>query len=371
MDQLDVLLIEAWEKMSARLRADRVEAFRRFRRTREPGMGRPAIEFCLILKASDLRIDRGFGKSFAKGLTFPKHAVADQVAHELWLPASSIRELTEPVWIPWPGIRYTEAAKRLGMTRDSFYYWMKKSPQIGIRYEGPHTFGYDGKDAPVVWTKYPLIPGRALGRRPHPVWGHIWQFLGSRVPEWYELTVRRVPRWGRDHGTLAFRGWDFICPGRCNDSGEYLGCGRKTRRLYLPMPAQTIGMFLNDVDGFKVADDQSRRAKSNALGLSGRWHPEADPVRAAAARAGAAGLGFACSQCWKPTSTILAVPRMAWGQFIRTISGGLLYGKDVPMPAGMIRAEEARARQRRRAVAASAGVRSAGRLRRAMAGGLG
>jgi hypothetical protein len=64
-------------------------------------------------------------------------------------------------------------------------------------------------------------------------------------------------------------------------------------------------------------------------GLAGQWFPgSSDPVRAAAL----GGMSFACKTCWKVRSACMA-NATGWNEFIAQISGGLLYGRDVPRPA--------------------------------------
>lgn len=346
-DRLDALLVEAWEKMSARLRRDRAEAWRRFQRSRSGAMARPVREFCVTLRANDTRMDDwwGFG--------MPKGAIEARAAHTLWLNGDSVRDLTAPVRIMHPGLRARDAAAALGMTRMAFDYWLKHAKGLRVDYTNPHHFNHNGKPVPVVWTPSPIDPCRPVGQVPHPMWGHLWQFLGTRVPAEMELFLKREPRWRRRGVERVFCGWDFICPGRRNEKKRHIRCGRRCRRLFLPVPVMTIGAFLGDVEGFEVearcAEERAGHGgaarEAREMKLAGRWHPETDAVGAAAVAAGAGGMGFACDVCWRPQYLRLSVPSKAWHVFVRTMSGGLLHGRDVPMPAWLLEGVKVRRRK--------------------------
>ena len=59
--------------------------------------------------------------------------------------------------------------------------------------------------------------------------------------------------------------------------------------------------------------------------MAGSWFPgQADPL--------AGRRHFACLRCWNP-QYMTCEPRLAWNRFVTYLSGGLLYGTDVPMPA--------------------------------------
>src|SRR5688572_5702416 len=70
----------------------------------------------------------------------------------------------------------------------------------------------------------------------------------------------------------------------------------------------------------------SDAAPAGGLRLSGQWHPGlGDPIQPAGPRS------FACKTCWGVRSACMA-NRNGWNEFIAQVSGGLLYGRDVPRP---------------------------------------
>src|SRR5687767_9052404 len=107
MDRIECLLLEAWDRVSAAVRADRLEALRRARR-RHGILSKPMRAWCLRIRASDTRIN-----DFT-ALIDPPGAVAARQPHRMTIDGQLIRRLTEPVRIPRPGVTYHEAAALLG-----------------------------------------------------------------------------------------------------------------------------------------------------------------------------------------------------------------------------------------------------------------
>ena len=176
----------------------------------------------------------------------------------------------------------------------------------------------------LVWSG-PIDPQADDGRGPWEAWGTLWQGLWERIPEDYTQRVQRTTRLrtkrddsvadpGHFRGYFRghFRGWDWKCPGRVLATGQYLKCGRVCKKLWMPLPAWTIGDYLQGRAG-------------------GAWDklPKFDIGRSR----------FACSKCWgmrfDPVGTD---PDEAWNRFVSVISGGLLYGREVLMPRDWLHA---------------------------------
>lgn len=89
-------------------------------------------------------------------------------------------------------------------------------------------------------------------------------------------------------------------------TGQYLKCGRVCKKLWMPLPAWTIGDYLEGRTG-------------------GAW--EALPrVEMGRSR-------FACAKCWGMRfDPLTTYPDEAWNRFVSVVSGGLLYGHEVLMP---------------------------------------
>ena len=98
MDELDTILIDAWNRVSQRVRQKRVMALRRSRRRFRGVLTRPMREWCLVIRASDTRIND------SRAIIDPTHAVERQEPHTVTLDGTLIRELTRTV-SAWPGGR--------------------------------------------------------------------------------------------------------------------------------------------------------------------------------------------------------------------------------------------------------------------------
>lgn len=245
-----------------------------------------------------------------------------------------IRELTKPVYINWPGVTYKEAARICGRDLKTMQGWVHKGarkghfkidhyrefmfPEFTRRSKGGKR-GESGR--PYVWTPTAINPNSLEGEPPHPVWGTLWQWLWEALPEDYEFEVQRVPMMRVRKGKEVFRGWNFLCPGRLDAEGNLVACGRRCTYLYAPQTVWTLAHSI--CDGAGTGFDMPEGS-----GLAGQWFPgTSDPVKDAAH-----GMrSFACNACWKVRSPCMA-KSSGWNEFVSQISGGLLYGKDVPRP---------------------------------------
>jgi hypothetical protein len=355
MDKLDSLLLDAWNRVSAKVRRDRVQALKRSRRRFKGVLTRPMREWCLVIRASDTRINdyraivepvlplpsgEGWGEGGwpaanqmgaverdANALT-PNPSpdgrgelIENYQPHAVTLSGALIRELTRPVMIPWPGVTCREAADMLGRPYDSIFQWLRKGVFRVDRYR---EFKFpEHRKRPYVWTPSPIDPNNFHGRAPHAVWGTLWQWLWQDLPEEYTLTVQRVPRM-RPQPTLdgcnrKFVGWEFVCPGRLDANRQPMGCGKRCTYLYGPQTVWTLAKALTGTgeEGFEMPEDS---------GLAGQWFPGVnDPVAARGPRS------FACKHCWGVRSAVMS-HSSGWNDFITHISGGLLYGREVPRP---------------------------------------
>ena len=332
MDPLDIILLDAWTRMSKKVRENRVLALKRSRRRFKGILTRPMREWCLVIRASDTRITAGnalidpMPRTLADARDPQCNAIGRHEPHTLRLSGTLIRELTKPVSIDWPGVTYEEAARICGREWKTMRTWGRQG-MFTIDYY--REFGFPrlreegGKRGgrPYVWTPSPIDPNSCCARPPHMVWGTLWQWLWKNLPEEYELIVDREPHFCVFRGETVFRGWEFVCPGRVNAQGEYMGCGRRCRYLYVPRTVWTLAKAIGDGRGagFEMPEDS---------GLAGQWFPGlGDPVKdwAGGVRS------FACKKCWRVRGACMARSD-GWNEFVSQISGGLLYGRDVPRP---------------------------------------
>ena len=344
MDDLDVNLLDSWERVMALCKANPAEARRRWRRTRQAMFLRPPRAWCLAIRASDRRIVPEWNV-----LMRDPQAVKYREAHTLVMDGKLIGELTAPVTIAWPGEPLSKAARKLGKHAEALRHWLpvkrpgrtraeraarqpvrwetvrKAGSPLTVRYTAASPLGHFGYDVPVVWSEGPLDPNARRGDPPHPMWGTLWQSLHKQLIPTNELKVRRVPRWRPRRGVMEFKGWEWACPGRINPANpkKRVRCGRRSMVLYMPMPIYTVARALGEGDGLEMGDAEAQ-TESTGLRIAGRWHPgwhdprEDHPC-------------FACERCWNVRQLSLTCYR-GWNDFVTYISGGLLYGREVVRP---------------------------------------
>ncbi|MFK7790859.1 MAG: hypothetical protein AB8C95_15365 [Phycisphaeraceae bacterium] len=297
MDELDTLLLQAWGRVSEELQNKPWAMGRRMERVSRKELRRPVRAWCLPLRASDSRIgahelrnefntacyDRGFN-------------------HRLVLRGDRVRALCKPVRIGWPGVPVPKAAKLLGRDERTVWSWVKKGR---LERANPDRRKIGRRDK--VWSG-PMDPQADEGRGPWEVWGSLWRHLYDRVPMDFVQRVERTARVRhkrRDHDRHPghYRGWDWVCPGRVLATGQRVPCGRICKKLWLPLPAWTIGDALGD-----------------RAGQAWQVMPRLEQ----------AGRSFACAKCWGVRfDNIDSDPDEAWNRFISVVSGGLLYGREV------------------------------------------
>ena len=189
MDQLDHNLLDAWHRVFERCKADPAAARRRYERTL-PGtcLDRPARACCVVLRASDTRLDELVREPEAGYMRA-------RLAHEMEVDAYTLSALAGPVRIEYPGVALTEAAAMLGRDYASVRKWLpvgagrsrverdqlaakgmsdgrliwatyeKEGYPLKVRYEPPGCHGRRGREVPVVWSEHALDPGAAKGLR--------------------------------------------------------------------------------------------------------------------------------------------------------------------------------------------------------------
>ncbi|MEM7626731.1 MAG: hypothetical protein AAF333_14150 [Planctomycetota bacterium] len=297
MDELDHNLIVAWNEVREKLRGDPAARGRRYERGLRKALRRPPRAWCISLRAADTRIE---SSAFIE-----PDLVAARREHRLLMFGGLVSHLCKPVVIEWPGVIYDEAARRLGLDPRTMIDWIRKGWVDSRRERVP---GRKGPMTRYVWTGAGGVDvgyGRGRGRE----WGTLWQNLWRRVPADFEQVIRRVPRLRPRSGARrggeaidAFRGWDWECPGRIAADGKELGCGRVCKKLVAPLPVWTI--------------DRALGASAGAALVA-----ESSPVRSR----------FACEKCWNVQHTP-SDPDAAWNTLVSYLSGGLVYGREVPRP---------------------------------------
>ncbi|HYF13529.1 MAG TPA: hypothetical protein VD971_00505 [Phycisphaerales bacterium] len=284
MDAIDIAIANAWNRLSPQLQRDRAEALRRAQRLSATTLRRPVRAWCCCLRASDTRFTD-------VGEIDPPDALRWRDEHTLRVPAAALRKLCAPVHIPWPGLRWRDAAAKLGFHPETLRAWVERGV-FGKRTQFPATVGSRGKPVPFLWRREPIDPAGELGRGPHAAWGSLWLTLHEDIPDGADLHVRRVADW-RVHGReRRFNGWRFVCPGVVRP------CGRPTDRLYLPIRVWTI--------------------HHATVGALARGEAGADTR-------------WACGDCHGVVFHSCSTVR-GWNLLISHLTSGLLYGHEVERP---------------------------------------
>ena len=329
LDQIDINLLEAWTRIGRKCARNPELALQCWRRSQLPSVRRPPRAVCMCLRASDRRINE------YRALIEPRGADENIQPHTVTLNGTTIGWLNRPVTIDWPGVTLWIAAEMYGISKNMANKWM----QMGfLRQEGKYRGEVPGKPwiaCPKVWTPSPMDPNHYGGLPPDQVWGSLWQWFWNKLPEHFEQTLQRVPRYTMRLGRPHLQGWDWVCPGRsvaisaldaetdANDSFSmqprmvYKPCGKLCRYLFAPLPTWTLA---------KATGVRLRLAMPADSGLCGSWEPGMQDIEI-----GRGHRSFACRQCWN-LSNVSLNDCTGWNTFVAHLSGGLLYGMDVERP---------------------------------------
>ena len=322
------------------------------------GMGvfrAPPRGWCLVVKACDTRITP------MRALITPEWAAdaRNPAEHTVVLDQRLVRRLCAPVLITPPGELWGEVAAKLGTTKGNLLRarWRGVFESRYLRMGGQ-----GGAPVPLLYTDKVLDPSGPLFVA-DSVWNLTGAFMADLMAEGFEQAVVRVPRFvpargvkgyaregakttsyrlppvppdyvwykwkggvyvgdagdrkraarrewyarregararrrergSRATGSLRFGGWMFVCP----------GCKRTVQRLYCPLPAMRLRVQLS--------------VRGGAAGLG----DACEPLHA-----------FACHACHRVVSGSLWEDH-GWNTFIGHVTGGLLYGHEVPRPEAL------------------------------------
>lgn len=213
-------------------------------------------------------------------------------AHDVTIDKRLLRQVCAPVHLPRTKIEVTEVAEMLGTCDCRIRTLIRKGVFAVRRVKG--LSGRHGPPVPLIGCPWPLDPSANNLQPPDPLWAHHWPILVSHVPDEFEQTLTRVPRFTKKW--RRYLGWDWLCP----------GCRKTVDRLYYPLPAKEL--VLLQVDGVE-------RDEVDEL-------PSYPPT-------------FACKQChgvWFFSRVDATLKAGQWGRYIAYVSGGLLYGHEVSRP---------------------------------------
>jgi DNA-binding CsgD family transcriptional regulator len=377
--EVEDLIIDAWETtVRAKLERDPCELAMRVKRICGASLSRPPRAWCLGIRSCDQRLDRESGFDPQKPPDAPG-------AHAVFLDSPLLRKLCAPVDVPY-GVTVREAAAMLGRFPEDLVISRIKGKLAVHHVAG--LGGHRGRPVPVISSSVELDPSTRGFEMPDRVWGwtarwgkygRVWdgfEQLVQRVPcytdpgrafwdkselhpehpavdrvavtrksvnprrlpppapdalAWYlwkgdeyigydwrraernpsiredyerherrkaqlqAYSKRRGRRPSRAKGGLWFRGWRWVCP----------ACEKTVRMLFLPLGyINVLGGLLGDV--VEAAVEQTDRPRQLQV--------------------------YACAACHK-VRVISRSNHNFWNAVIGYLTGGLMYGWEVPRPA--------------------------------------
>src|SRR2546423_321081 len=116
MNDVERLILEAWEKLGPKIMGDRDELARRLARRRLASMTRPVRAWCIGLRASHRGITAAhwiITPEHAMDLDHPEHPY-EPIEHEVTIGPHGLRKYCRPVRTDSWGEEVHEVAKKLG-----------------------------------------------------------------------------------------------------------------------------------------------------------------------------------------------------------------------------------------------------------------
>ncbi len=293
VDDITSAILSAWDVVGPRLRNDPIELAKRLARRQLKTLRRPLRAWCVALRAADTRIHPGTACCVPEDFAYPKRAAHDYQEyfdHEVVVTAALMRRLCRPVQLDPYGHTARQVGEMLGVDQSSLQYAIKG----GVFRVEMLPRGLYGKRIKVLRSELTFDPSScSLKSRPDQVWGANWGHLADMVPDDFEQAVERVPHFRPDRHSRCFNGWRWVCP----------GCAKWVRTVYYPIAPINLPEYFA-IDPAKLDCDKIQ-------------HPPGT---------------LACCRCHDVRYFYRLGPN-AWNEMIHHVSGGLLYGYEVPRPA--------------------------------------
>ncbi len=286
---IEKAIAQAWAKVEPILRTNPDELAARRARRRTRLLQTPPRAWCLAVRANDTRLTPW------RIPMVPDHPVwwdaenhlYRRQEHQVILEARDLAWLCRPVSVAWPGQTPQEIARNLGAPVDMVHRAMKHG-QFSIR----TSQGIRGRKITILYTKSMLDPaGILMDRIDDPAWCTMFRHVSDHIPDDFSQSILRRPIYRKTGTGYHFVGWFWICP----------ACGRLAHRIYCPIPGP-VAPFV----------------KVNPPGTPDAWIPL--PV------------SFACKNCHR-VHDYGRLDCNGWNELIAHLTGGLLYGHEVPRPA--------------------------------------
>jgi hypothetical protein len=374
MDPLELSILKTWNSLSPTLTP--ADLKHRLSRRHSQLLQQPPRPWCLALRASDTRL-------------LP-HCTAHPDRHhfhEVILTRESIVELCSLIDLP-PRSDLAQTAALLGCSTNALL-----SARVAKTFRTDYFHHPWGKPRPLLSCDHPLDPAAPNFLPPHALWTWTATYLTNRLPEnlpdqlltrvpayrhmghfyldpatthpehpdlvppekqlrkskvlpppppdnvWYKWKGteyigydwrnpraaaafhRREQRLQKARASAKARRRDNPPPRSSQGSIHYIGhnflcpkCGKKSRLLYLPLPR--INLLR---DEFRRMKDEAKDPGIASILSSFIPHPSSFD-------------SFACSHCHNLKRISFAHPSSAWNEIITYLTGGLLYGHEVPKP---------------------------------------
>jgi len=328
LDLKDTFLT-AWSRIKPLLDANPDERLRRLARRHTARLQRPPREWCIALRANDLRLTP------LHVPMVPDRAPARLLPHKVHLTAPVVRALTHPIDSGLPRAALKDFAKSLGV-KPAVVLAQARAGQLELtRIKGLEHKSDRWGGIPLVSTaRKPLAPGFLNRHRgPDPVWGTWWHDLAQTIPADFEQVIDRVPiahadvtashlpiahtdptvlcnpitfgqparrgprppAPGPDH-PRRFWGWRWLCP----------ACHQTCRLLFYPTPVPLPQCITQYLKRHLARDDRDAN----------------DPAPT-----------FACVKCHRVRGGLSWGSKDAWNHIVTLLSAGLLFGHEVEIPA--------------------------------------
>jgi DNA-binding NarL/FixJ family response regulator len=327
MNDVDRLILEAWEKLGPKIMADPDELARRLARRRRPIMTRPVRAWCLALRASDRRItpyDWIITPEHAMDLDHPEHAY-EPIEHTVTIQPHGLRKFCRPVRTDSWGELVQDVARQLGCSNSTILRarWAGLFTERFVKGLG----GKHGPSIPLIHSWKTLDPsGGRFFERPEQLWGSMWEWLPDMLPDDFEQTVVRTPLFRRHPAGMRAAGADRLVRDPSNqytDDYRLFGwlwlcpaCKKTCRTIYCPLPPRTLFDYL----GCDPAVNRGRVGRAPTKFLRHDAEAVIPPPPA-----------FACGECHKVQGTT-RTSSQCWNLVVTTLTRGLLYGHEVPKP---------------------------------------
>src|SRR5258706_6294159 len=235
MNDVARLILEAWEKLGPKIRSDPQELGRRLARRRLAILTRPVRAWCIAVRASDRRITPAhwvISPEHAMDLDHPLHAY-EPIEHEVTIRPHALRKYCRAVRTDSWGEQVEEVCRRLGISKSQVY-----AARCAGLYTERFVKGLGGKHGlpiPLIHSWKTLDPsGYPLNAKPDALWGTLWEFLPDMIPDDFEQTLVRRPRFGkfsrRQTDDLQHLGRFWVCP----------GCKKENRTMFYPVQSESV-----------------------------------------------------------------------------------------------------------------------------------